>query len=783
MNGGTQRPDDDGAKHFGSDPPGPTDDGETPDDPSGSWGDDAYLDELFGPRPGAGPEPLDERPEPSAPRAESIPIDDDHAGLGPIRGRRPEQGNGATQLIAGDLLLVLGGTDGTDVGPLPAGPRASHPAKPPGSVTAPEPRPLGRGVEISELSGLLQRGTSVRVGGPSGIGRTTLLRHVASLDPAGAPGGVVLLNGRNRSLDDLLQQLYDACFAGPAFRPTREQLAPMLADVAALVVVDDLEANQDEVGELLSLAPECAFLVAGPEVVDPIVRRDSPLHEITLGGLPQEASFDLLRRVAGRELDDEELAWASALWFQVGGHPGRFVQAGALLARREQGRSGFGLLDDGASDAAGELPSPGEPRQFVPRLVPLVSPSAQQVLRLASALEGELPDPVHLPALTGAVDAVGAADELVDAGLAVREYGRYRLAGGTSDAVASIVRGPSSWAIAAIQHFTWWVSHPSVTPAQVAAEADPILACLRGAERLGKAGSARGLARAAAPAFAASGRWDTWAEVLDLGLAAARDAGTAASADHAWFRHELAILALCTGDARGAREEAVAATRMRDVGADKRGLAADRRVLALAGGERVPLGGTGEAGGASRGGIGRRGMLMTAGAAVVLVVTLAAVVGMGSESPDDADTRNPVGSTGSVDVGATTPAGGPIADRRSDPDKPAPSTGGSRPSTTATPGTTVTASARTTTPAGTTGTPTASATASTVDPTDDPAPTTTEPSSDPPGTTPPPPTSAPPTTEEPPATTPPPTSAGTTSGTSEGSSGNPGGEEGVTGTR
>ncbi|MEU0938452.1 hypothetical protein [Embleya sp. NPDC005971] len=730
MNGvGRERPEEDGEKSFEDDPLGTPADART--DSAGDamdsfgefWGDDAYLDELFGPRPRAGAGSAQGGPggsgaafEPSVPefgdwagaaaessapssvppaapsfpssseprigRGEPIRLDDEWSDPAADRSGAGESGPGVLQLVAGDLLLTFGGVDGTDVAPLSAGARPPRPSRLPGSVPATDLPPLGRGVEIAELTGLLQRGTSVRIGGPSSSGRSTLLRYLAALDPAGAPDGVILLDGRRRGLDDLLQQLHDACFAGPAYRPTREQLAGLLAEPAALVVVDDLALGQDDLSELLRMAPECAFLVAGPEVVDPIVRRDSPLHEITLGGLPQEACFDLLRRAAGRELDDEELAWASALWFQVGGHPGRFVQAGALLARRERGRSGYGLLDDGAADGSGELPSPGEPRQFVPRLVPLVSASAQQVLRLASALDGELPDPVHLPALTGAVDAVGAADELVEAGLATCEFGRYRLTGGTAEAIAAIVRGPSSWAVAAIQHFTWWVSHPSVTPAEIAREADTILACLRESERLGKAGSARSLARASAPAFGASARWDAWGEVLDLGLSSARDAGAAAASDHAWFRHELAILALCTGDPRGAREEAVAATRMRDVGSDKRGLAADRRVLALAGGDRVAAATTEGAAGVTRGGIGRRGVLMTAGAAVVLVVTLAAVVAMGSDSPDKEDHRRPVGSTGSAAYDPNTPNRGVEAEPKSDRDKPAPPTGSHKPGST-----------------------------------------------------------------------------------------------------
>jgi hypothetical protein len=255
------------------------------------------------------------------------------------------------------------------------------------------------------------------------------------------------------------------------------------------------------------------------------------------------------------------------------------------------------------------------------------------VLRLGAALDGVLPDPAHLPALTGAVDASGAAAELVGAGLVVVESGRHRLAGGVADEAAGLMRGPSSWAVAAMQHFTWWVSHPTVTAAQVAEEADVILACMREVERLGKPASVRVLARAAAPAFASALRFEAWRDGLELGGAASGASG--AASEQAWFRHELAVLALCTGASEAAREEAVAASRLRDA-ADKRGIAADRRILVLAG-ERPGSFGASQDGLGVRVGkrvsvSGKRGV-MTLGAAGVLVVTLAVVIGFGSDSP------------------------------------------------------------------------------------------------------------------------------------------------------
>ncbi len=593
------------------------------------------------------------------------------------------------QLAVGAHLLTLGTPDGSEVVPLPVASRPI-PERIRPAADAEDSPPLGRAAEITEIRGMLRRGTSVRVGGPAGIGRSTLLRHLAAGDSVGAPDGVVVLDGRRRGLDDLLQQFHDACFTGEPHRPGRDTLAGLLVDVAALVVVDDLDISPTEIDELLRIAPECVFLVASrpsprnPDgsVADAIVRADSPFHEITLGGLPQDAAFALLARAAGRELDDEELAWAAALWFEVDGHPGRFVQAGALLARLGSGRfrdAGDRLRDGTRAGAAGrrdaesaydlfeaqfgspvpELPSPGEPRLFVPRLVPLLSSSAQQVLRLGAALEGVLPDPAHLPALTGATDAHSAATELVSAGLAVVEGGRYRLAAGVTDEAAGLMRGPSSWTVAAMQHFTWWVSHPTVSAAQVAEEADVILACLREVERLGKPSSVRVLARAAAPAFASALRFEAWRSCLELGRAACASSG--ASTEQAWFRHELAVLSLCEGDNEQAREEATAASRLRDAG-DKRGLAADRRVLLLAGERpRTAVGGVaadvataGRRRALSASMAGRRGV-MTWGAAAVLVVTLGVVVALGS---GDTSGDGEAPGTGDATVSRTAPVGG-----------------------------------------------------------------------------------------------------------------------------
>ncbi|MFC7882315.1 ATP-binding protein [Streptomyces sp. NPDC057376] len=522
------------------------------------------------------------------------------------------------QLVSGDFLLTVNPVDGSEIELCPPAERPARPEK----LTAAEraeveraarppvpPGPtrtvlglLARDDERERLVRLLARGRSVRLTGPAGSGRSSLLDVVAE-DCAGlAPDGVVRLSGFHRTAGDLLHDLFYAVHRAPLHRPDREELLARLREVGAVVVLDDVEFGGTALDELLDATPECAWLIgATPDV--PAPSADSAVEEVFLTGLDRSDGVELLERAAGRTLTEEEANWAGDLWFESEGLPLRFVQAGALLRRRDRQRAGadavdeFGVFadtgpaDDTPRDAAESddvpLPSLGEAAAPAPLLASRLSDSARTTLRFAVALGGEVPHQAHLPALVGDTHADAALGELADCGLVSPVGSRYRLAAGVLTQLdgAGYADGTPERALAAAQHYAWWAGHPSVTPERVCAEADAVLAALavlvptttRPAD--GEESPAVQLARTAAPAFAAGLHWSAWERSLRSGTEASRLAGDVA--EQAYFHHELGVLALCEGQLDRARAELEASIGLRGALSDKRGAVAGRRALAL----------------------------------------------------------------------------------------------------------------------------------------------------------------------------------------------------------
>ncbi|MFF4601430.1 ATP-binding protein [Streptomyces sp. NPDC001339] len=530
------------------------------------------------------------------------------------------------RLVSGNYLVTVNPVDGSEIEPCPPGERPTLPAKlgpqeraaaaravapplppgPPGS--APYDAPLEERTEDTErLVRLLSRGRSVRLTGPSGSGRTRLLDAVATACADVAPDGVVRLSGSHRTATDLLYALFTAVYRAPQHRPERPELLRLVAEIGAIVVLDDLEFGGAALDELLDATPECAFLIAAtPDVAAP--SPGSHLEEVFLGGIGRAGCTRLLERAVDRPLTDDEEAWAADLWFESEGLPLRFVQAAALLRQRERLRGGSGALDDGYGlfpeetreaeqrtadgpqgttpdgDDEPPLPSLGEAAAPAALLASRLSDAARETLRFAVALGGDLPHQAHLPALTQDTHADAALGELLACGLITPVGGHYRLAATVQDQLtgAGYAEGAGARAHTAAQHYAWWAGHPSVTPERAAAEADVALAAmgvLTGSREGGHASAAVLLARTAAPAFAAALHWSAWERALRYGQEAARLAGEVA--EEAYFHHELGVLALCTGSLDRARAELEASIGLRGVLSDRDGAVAGRRALAL----------------------------------------------------------------------------------------------------------------------------------------------------------------------------------------------------------
>lgn len=526
------------------------------------------------------------------------------------------------QLVTGDFLLTVNPVDGSEIEVCPPGQRPVRPAKlgaaeraetaraarppaPPG-LNRPEPPLLERQEERERLVRLLARGRSVRLTGPAGSGRTSLLDLVAEDCLDLAPDGVIRLNGFHRTAGDLLHDLFHAVYDAPLHRPAREELLALTREIGAVVVVDDIEFGAAALDELLDATPECAFLIAAtPEV--PAPSADSAIEEVFLGGLGRPGAVEVLERAVGRVLTEEEANWAGDLYFESEGLPLRFVQAGALLRQRDELRVGtsaveeFGVFQDAPpADAPFDappldpdqgddvpLPSLGEAAAPAPLLASRLSASARATLRFAVALGGEVPHQAHLPALVGDTHADAALGELAGCGLVSPVGSRYRLAAGVQTQLEAAGYGDEleSSALIAALHYSWWAGHPSVTPERVCAEADALLAALVALLPAttppgdGEESTTVHLARTAAPAFAAGLRWSAWEHALRSGAEAAQLADDAS--EQAYFQHELGVLALCDGDLDRARAELESSIGLRGAAADKRGAVAGRRALAL----------------------------------------------------------------------------------------------------------------------------------------------------------------------------------------------------------
>ncbi|MFR9676830.1 ATP-binding protein [Streptomyces sp. TR06-5] len=507
--------------------------------------------------------------------------DNDHSGEENAEGRGSGSPTRTVRLISGDYLLTVNPVDGSEIEPCPPVLRRSGPlVRRSGGERAGRadagpsgPPPLcERDEERERLTRLLGQGRSVRLTGPRGSGRTALLDALAAEVSDLAPDGVVRLSGLRRSISDLLQDLFAAVYDAADQRPDRRRLVEALSTVGAVVVVDDLEVGGELLDELLAATPECAYVFAAtPDVPSP--SETAALEEVFLSGLSRTGALEMLERCLERPLTDHEADWAGDLWFLGEGKPLLFRQAAALLRQRDRGT---GALHTDAADDDG-LPSGIE---LAAPLARGLSPIAREALGVAIALGGELPSATQLPAILREDHADRTADELFEAGLLTEADGRLRLAHGVVEQLGEAHEDTDGTRCRNVaRHYAWWVAHPSVPSARVAAEADAVVAAVQSAQRAGAAEDAVRLARAAAPVLAAASRRGAWERLLRTGQEAARSTGEIT--EQAYFHHELGVLALCEGHPERARAELDASIALRAALADKHGTVAGRRTLAL----------------------------------------------------------------------------------------------------------------------------------------------------------------------------------------------------------
>src|SRR5919112_47197 len=203
---------------------------------------------------------------------------------------------------------------------------------PPQQRSVPQPRPvpvmllprpfsglLDRTEEVSAATAVLEGASPVEFHGPPGVGKTTLLHYLAHYKFAPVfPAGVVFFSEiRNRPVDDLLLDFFDAFYErDPTYLPTPVQMRHALREEQALVVLDDVDLEREQVEALMDAAPASVFLSAATER-----RLWSGGRTIALPGLPSEYALTLIERELGRPLADEDRTTVQELYTALEGYP------------------------------------------------------------------------------------------------------------------------------------------------------------------------------------------------------------------------------------------------------------------------------------------------------------------------------------------------------------------------------------------------------------------------------------------------------------------------------
>jgi hypothetical protein len=417
------------------------------------------------------------------------------------------------QVIAGDHNIVISATGGSRVTPLKPG-ELPRPVQRDPITLLPRrrPVPIGRNDELDRLAGSMAPGGQAEVYGPPGIGKTTLVSHLAhQLAERGDP--VVFLNAAGRDLEDLLQDLFESCFDSTGYRPSAVELRRLMSGLRFSLILDDLDVADDELAALLEAAPD-AWVVR--------TRVNRSLWEgpvVALGGLSRSAGMSLIERQLDRPLRDDEAHFVDTVWDLTEGRPMDIIQTIAVAERSPDGSVTLPLGTSLLQARTQKLDVP-----------------ARRILSLLAALGPVAVTPDLLSAMLPDLDVHKIAERLLWLGLATIDDNGYRPAPGTAADFAENLVHDSDELTSVTANTMTWLSTTAATP-QTAGTNGPALARLTSlATAGGHPDLACELARAAAPVVGRSLRWGSWRAILERGAKAAEQAGNAEAL--AYFTHE-----------------------------------------------------------------------------------------------------------------------------------------------------------------------------------------------------------------------------------------------------
>ena len=394
---------------------------------------------------------------------------------------------------------------------------------------AAQPRPLmlGRERELADARRAIQAGLPIGLHATCGYGKTTLLQHIvaSAADDGVAPSCIYLRADGDRIgdlLNDLVTRLYTS--ARPV-KLTAQECALVLADVSAVVAVDDFSAGPEQVGHLVDVLPGCRLVIGSAR---PVIGRRGSSQD--LAGLPDDAALALLAEDLGRPLTSEEISAATRLTAAVDGQPLHLKQAAALV---REGRHTFASLASKAADSPAALD----------RLsVDALAEHERHALAVLALAAGALLPADVVAAIANVADLAESLGSLRRRGLAEQRDDRFGLpvckaASYREMLLKNLQLGSSARDLGA------WLAAGSPASRGSQSAADAALSIMDLAAELGDWTAVARLARAAESVLFLAGRWEAWHHALGRGLEAATEAGDRAA--EAFFSHQLGSLAFC----------------------------------------------------------------------------------------------------------------------------------------------------------------------------------------------------------------------------------------------
>jgi hypothetical protein len=385
--------------------------------------------------------------------------------------------------------------------------------------------PLGRAAEIRQAHERLEQGEMVELVGPSGIGKTALLRHLAHrVGGDAARDGVLHTYCGQQPPADLLQWLFESFVTTNVnVKATAAQLDEFLRERRAIVVLDDVGIDREALGEVTDRAPECTFLWAAQRRL-----LWGEGASLALADLGDTEALELFRREAGEALSPADLATARTLCHAVGGQPSRVLQAAALL-RAPHGVSSSDLAGVAGPAAFDELRERG------------LEDEERQLAGLLAAFLGATLQPADMAVIAQVDDPTTALGTLVDQGIAQAHSPRYSLIGEPGP-VLSAPSAVGRFLDRALERFAM-----RTPPADgAAADLPAILIVLEHGVASRRWTDVMAVVRSEERRAALAGRWDAWKLILEYGRRAARELGDARAA--AWIDHQLGVRGLCLGE-------------------------------------------------------------------------------------------------------------------------------------------------------------------------------------------------------------------------------------------